>query len=177
MMSLQTDVHLSTPWLKEEANMLKSKNAAAMMFVLSMAMAGCSSGDDNATNSSVTSSTSESPTTSTSIVWPANLPTEVVNRSNLPDCGQYDASLRLQGTLSSQAEQAMLDCFWTAYDNKRPAELRVVTPALDTPAVPTYYRTFGNGKNETIVLSSDGKSSQHSCPAFIKRSPAYPTCE
>jgi hypothetical protein len=88
----------------------------------------------------------------TPVTWPATYPQNVQNRQSLPDCGQYDAQLRPKSL--PEEDQAKLDCFWTAVDTGRGAELRVIVPMLDSPAIPTMFRAYPNGKKEVQVAAT-----------------------
>jgi hypothetical protein len=150
--------------------------ALALSAVLAFGLSAC---DSEGKQSGQTTTTSTS-TSSVPKSFPKNVPTAIVSRTSLPDCGEYDSTAygahgfgKLPAT-----EQVKLDCFWKANESKSAAELRAITVvSIEGEMASIFYRTYATGKYEQIVLSPSGEFGTQECESFSKSNPLVPTCE
>jgi hypothetical protein len=151
--------------------MTQVTKAASVLFCCAIGLVGCGTADENSSASSSTASTAN---TTTTRPWPKDVPDEVLKRTSLPDCGQYQPGSTAD--LVADAQRS-LDCFMTAYASGQSAEVRIIVPTIDTEPVPTIFRTYSDGKRETIEIRGSTSAITKNCKTFSIIDPRYPECQ
>jgi hypothetical protein len=77
-----------------------------------------------------------------------NPPPEVRNRAPLPLCG---TEVVVHGP---GANVLARECFWSAYQNRRPAELISTQTTIEGDPITLVYRTVGDGRVEIFIDST-----------------------
>jgi hypothetical protein len=78
----------------------------------------------------------------------ANAPAAVANRIPVPPCGSEHSGLADSGNLEGRA------CFWTAYQEHRPAEFISTRPTTEGDPITTIYRVLPGGSVELFIDST-----------------------